>query len=73
VGNVDVKIDLRYFRPTGVETLLEDSTKAENQLGWSYEITLQQTCAEMVASYLGEAEKNTPLKKYGFQPIVSFK
>jgi GDPmannose 4,6-dehydratase len=60
VGDVVVKIDPRYFRPTEVETLLGDPSKAK--LGWTPEITVQQMCAEMVATDLQEAQK------YGSQP-----
>ena len=47
-----VHIDPRYFRPTEVETLLGDPTKAKQKLGWTPEITAQEMCAEMVAADL---------------------
>jgi GDPmannose 4,6-dehydratase len=71
VGDVIVKIDPRYFRPTEVETLLGDPSKAKAKLGWTPEITVQQMCAEMVASDLEEAKKHAILKKHGYQPSVS--
>ena len=71
VGDVIVKIDPRYFRPTEVETLLGDPTKAKAKLGWTPEITVQQMCAEMVAADLEEAKKHAILKKHGYQPSVS--
>jgi GDPmannose 4,6-dehydratase len=71
VGDVIVKIDPRYFRPTEVETLLGDPSKAKAKLGWTPEITVQQMCAEMVASDLEEAKKHAILKQYGYQPSVS--
>jgi GDPmannose 4,6-dehydratase len=71
VGDVIVKIDPRYFRPTEVETLLGDPSKAKAKLGWTPEITVQQMCAEMVAVDLEEAKKHAILKKHGYQPSVS--
>jgi GDPmannose 4,6-dehydratase len=71
VGDVVVKIDPRYFRPTEVETLLGDPSKAKAKLGWAPEITVQQMCAEMVAVDLEEAQKHALLKKHGYQLNVS--
>ena len=71
VGDVVVKIDPRYFRPTEVETLLGDPSKAKVKLGWTPEITVQQMCAEMVAADLDEAKKHALLKKYGYAQSVS--
>jgi GDPmannose 4,6-dehydratase len=71
VGDVVVKIDPRYFRPTEVETLLGDPSKAKAKLGWTTEITVQQMCAEMVATDLEEAKKHALLKKHGYDLNVS--
>lgn len=71
VGDVVVKIDPRYFRPTEVETLLGDPAKAKAKLGWTPEITVQQMCAEMVASDLEEAKKHALLKMHGYLPTVT--
>jgi GDPmannose 4,6-dehydratase len=71
VGDVIVKIDPRYFRPTEVETLLGDPSKAKAKLGWTPEITVQEMCAEMVATDLQEAQKHALLKKYGYEVSVS--
>jgi GDPmannose 4,6-dehydratase len=71
VGDVVVKIDPRYFRPTEVETLLGDPSKAKAKLGWTPEITVQQMCAEMVAADLEEAKKHALLQKHGYQLNVS--
>ena len=71
VGDVIVKIDPRYFRPTEVETLLGDPSKAKAKLGWTPEITVQQMCAEMVAADLEEAKKHALLSKYGYDINVS--
>jgi GDPmannose 4,6-dehydratase len=66
VGDVIVRIDPRYFRPTEVETLLGDPTKAQEKLGWVPDITVQEMCAEMVASDLQQALQNALLKKHGY-------
>jgi len=66
VGDVIVCIDPRYFRPTEVETLLGESTKAKEKLGWIPEITVQEMCAEMVASDLAQAKQHAILKNHGF-------
>jgi len=49
-----VRVDPRYFRPTEVDTLLGDPTKAQQKLGWVPEITAHQMCQEMVVSDLQE-------------------
>jgi GDPmannose 4,6-dehydratase len=71
VGDVVVKIDPRYFRPTEVETLLGDPSKAKAKLGWTPQITVQQMCAEMVAADLQESQKHALLKKHGYNLNVS--
>jgi GDPmannose 4,6-dehydratase len=63
---VIVRIDPRYFRPTEVETLLGDPTKAKTKLGWVPEITVQEMCAEMAASDLAQAKQHALLKKHGY-------
>jgi GDPmannose 4,6-dehydratase len=71
VGDVLVRVDPRYFRPTEVETLLGDPSKAKEKLGWVPEITVQQMCAEMVAADLNEARRIALLEKNGFHVPVS--
>jgi GDPmannose 4,6-dehydratase len=71
VGQVIVKIDPRYFRPTEVETLLGDPSKAKAKLGWTPEITVKQMCQEMVESDLQEAKRHALLKANGYQVNVS--
>ena len=66
-----VRIDPRYFRPTEVETLLGDPTKAKEKLGWVPEITAQEMCAEMVAFDLQQAKQHALLKQHGFSVSVS--
>jgi GDPmannose 4,6-dehydratase len=62
-----VRIDPRYFRPTEVDSLLGDPSKAKQKLGWSPQITAQEMCAEMIASDLADAQKNALLKKHGYK------
>ncbi len=71
VGQIIVKIDARYFRPTEVETLLGDPSKAKANLGWTPEITVQQMCQEMVESDLKQAKRHSLLKANGFNFNVS--
>jgi GDPmannose 4,6-dehydratase len=71
VGDVIVRIDPRYFRPTEVETLLGDPTKAKEKLGWVPEITVQEMCTEMVASDLVQAKQHAILKSHGYVINVS--
>jgi len=71
VGDVVVRIDPRYFRPTEVETLLGDPTKAKVNLGWTPEISVQEMCAEMVMTDLHEAQRHALLKANGYQISVS--
>jgi len=71
VGDVVVKIDPRYFRPTEVETLLGDPSKAKAKLGWTHEITVQQMCSEMVDADLAQAKQHALLKANGYTVNVS--
>ncbi|MEO5713827.1 MAG: GDP-mannose 4,6-dehydratase [Luteolibacter sp.] len=71
VGDVIVKVDPRYFRPAEVETLLGDPTKAKEKLGWVPEITVEQMCAEMVASDLEVARRHAILESHGHHVSVS--
>lgn len=71
VGDVIVKVDGRYFRPTEVETLLGDPSKAKQKLGWMPEITVQQMCHEMVQEDLLTAKRYALLKTHGYELPVS--
>ncbi len=71
VGDVVVRVDPRYFRPTEVETLLGDPSKAKTELGWIPEITAQDMCQEMVANDLAQAKQHALLKKHGYDVNVS--
>jgi GDPmannose 4,6-dehydratase len=71
VGDVVVRVDTRYFRPTEVRSLLGDSSKAKAELGWAPEITAQGMCAEMVAVDLAKAKQFALLKRHGYPVNVS--
>ena len=66
-----IRIDPRYFRPTEVETLLGDPTKAKQELGWVPEITLDEMVREMVDVDLAEARKSALLKSNGYKVAIS--
>ena len=67
VGDVIVRVDPRYFRPTEVETLLGDPKKAKDKLGWVPKITLAELVAEMVQSDYTAAKRDALVKQAGFQ------
>ena len=64
--NIIVRIDKRYFRPTEVETLLGDSTKAKNKLNWQPKISFQELVKEMMMVDLKEAKKDKLCEEKGF-------
>jgi len=71
VGDTIVRVDPRYFRPTEVETLLGDASRAKKELGWVPEIKVTQLCREMVAHDLDEARQMALLKEHGYQVNVN--
>ncbi len=66
-GKLIVAVDPRYFRPTEVETLLGDPTRAKEKLGWVPKTSFEEMVAEMVAADLKEAEKDQLCRNSGFQ------
>ena len=66
-GNTIVSVDARYFRPTEVETLLGDATKAKEKLGWEPKISFDEMVKEMTAADLKEAEKEKLYQDKGFE------
>lgn len=66
-GKVLVEVDPRYFRPTEVELLLGDATKAQEKLGWKPKTTLQELCAMMVKDDMEAAKRDVLLDKHGFE------
>ena len=71
VGDIIVKVDRRYFRPSEVETLLGNPAKAKAKLGWVPEITVEEMCAEMVANDLDAAKRYALLKLHGHDAHLS--
>ena len=65
-GKCIVAVDPRYFRPTEVETLLGDASKAKNKLGWVPKITFDELVSEMVREDLKGAERDELVKKHGY-------
>ena len=66
LGRCVVAVDPRYFRPTEVETLLGDASKARTQLGWTPRTTFAQLVAEMVREDLKASERDELVKKHGY-------
>ncbi len=66
-GNCIVSVDPRYFRPTEVETLLGDPSKAKEELNWEPKITFEQLVQEMVREDLKVAERDDLVRKHGYQ------
>jgi GDPmannose 4,6-dehydratase len=69
VGQKIVVIDPKYFRPTEVETLLGDPTRAREKLGWVPRTTFAELVSEMVAHDLDQARRRAYLKLYGEHPV----
>jgi len=65
-GRCLVSVDPRYFRPTEVETLLGDASKAREKLGWSPKISFEELVREMIREDLRSAERDELVKKHGF-------
>jgi GDPmannose 4,6-dehydratase len=65
-GRTVVRIDPRYFRPTEVDTLLGDASKARKQLGWTPEIGFAELVREMVESDLRLAQRDALVEREGF-------
>ncbi len=68
-GKCIVAVDPRYFRPTEVETLLGDPSKAKQKLGWTPRIRFDELVAEMVREDLKAAERDELVKKHGYKTM----
>ena len=66
-GKLLVSVDPTYFRPTEVDILIGDASKAKEKLGWSPTCDLNQLISEMISSDLEEARKDKHLQSGGFQ------
>ncbi|MDO8989279.1 MAG: GDP-mannose 4,6-dehydratase [Sideroxyarcus sp.] len=64
-----VRVDPRYFRPTEVETLLGDASKAKNKLGWTPKITFEELVSEMVREDLKSAERDELVNRHGYKSM----
>jgi GDPmannose 4,6-dehydratase len=71
-GIIRVEVDPRYFRPTEVDTLLGDSSKAKRKLGWSPKTTLKEMVKEMVKEDLITAERDQLCKQEGYRVFNHF-
>jgi hypothetical protein len=67
VGDVLVGVNEKYYRPTEVETLLGDPTKAKTKLGWQPTTTLDEMIEEMIDTDLIAAQKNRLLVREGYE------
>ena len=65
-GRCIVAVDPRYFRPSEVETLLGDATRARERLGWTPKISFAEMVAEMVREDLKAAERDELAKRHGY-------
>ena len=65
-GNVVVAVDTAYFRPTEVETLLGDATKAREKLGWEPRISFEELVREMIECDLQAAERDALVRRHGY-------
>lgn len=68
-GKCIVAVDKGYFRPTEVETLLGDPTRAKERLGWIPKITFENLVSEMVREDLKSAERDELIKLHGYRPL----
>jgi GDPmannose 4,6-dehydratase len=68
-GRCIVAVDPRYFRPTEVESLLGDATKAREKLGWTPKITFAELVSEMVREDLNSAERDELITKHGYKSM----
>jgi len=71
-GQTVVKVDAKYFRPTEVDLLIGDATKAKEKLGWSPKYNLQELVSDMIQSDLHLVKKDEYLKKGGFKTLNYF-
>lgn len=68
-GKKIVAVDPRYFRPTEVETLLGDASKAKKELGWTPRITFRELVQEMVREDLRAAERDELVRRHGYRAL----
>ena len=66
-GSLIVAVDIRYFRPTEVDSLLGDFSKAKEKLGWKPKISFKELVYEMMESDINIAKRDSLVKKHGFE------
>ena len=66
-GDLIVKVDKKYFRPSEVDTLLGDPSKAKTKLGWEPKISVEMLCKEMIEEDYKKSNQNLLLKKHGYE------
>ncbi len=69
-GNAIVRIDPRYFRPTEVDSLLSDASRARDKLGWKPKVTFDELVAEMCEHDRREAERDALVKRHGYEALA---
>ena len=71
-GDCLIEVDPRYFRPAEVDLLLGDASKAETELGWKREYSIDNMVAEMVKSDIELFRKEEILKKHGYEILAQY-
>jgi len=66
-GDLIVSVDSRYFRPTEVDSLLGDPTKARDKLGWKPKITFKEMVHEMMENEINVAKRDSLVNEHGFK------
>ena len=66
-GNLIVSVDPKYFRPTEVDSLMGDSSKARDKVGWKPKITFEEMVNEMMEYDINVAKRDSLVKKHGFK------
>jgi GDPmannose 4,6-dehydratase len=69
-GNVVVRVDPKYFRPTEVETLLGDASRAREKLGWAPKVSFRELVREMCEADMAEAQRDALVSSHGFKAPV---
>ncbi|WP_173923447.1 GDP-mannose 4,6-dehydratase [Agromyces sp. Marseille-P2726] len=69
-GDVIVRVDPRYYRPTEVDTLLGDASKARHEFGWLPEIGASELCSEMMSVDFAAAEQQALLRSLGYPALI---
>ena len=72
IGKEILSIDQNYFRPTEVETLIGDASKAKRKLGWSPIISFEELVSEMVEEDFKLSKRNELIKRNGYKILDSF-